>query len=677
VQEQTARLGDLALPTAVVAVVGMMVFPLPVVVLDSLLMCNIAFALSLLISSVYLSQPEKFTALPTMLLLSTLFRLGLNISTTRQLLSEGEAPEIVIAFGNFVVGGNLVVGAVIFSILTIIQFLVIAKGSERVAEVAARFTLDAMPGKQMSIDADVRAGMLSLLEARERRLELQRESKLYGALDGAMKFIKGDVIAGLLISVVNIVAGLFVGVSQHGLGLSEALSRYTLFTIGDGLCSQIPSLLVAVAAGIAVTRVADKDGSFIGRDMFAQLSHEPQALFATSAILMILAFVPGLPAIPFMGMSALLCGIAGRGKKKSQENLSARAEETARPKIFSPVVVRLSSLAAIKVQQEQILPELLARVKLDVFEESGVLVPDIQFDLDRDTQSMKATLYLHGESLREFSGNNESHSQSQRRESPFSSMLAGEIKTFVTSHLAELVDDTQTRTLLELHSPVSEDLINSVVPDIVSVTALTQLLRQMVLECVPIREIGRILQAIAEHRLDSEHGAMSLPNASLVQSGLSEQRRILRQKTIGGKGALWDMLADVRVALGRTISKRVCASDWILNAHILDIEVDQALSKIALGLCPLDPDLKAALVMSFAKAREDFSSNALTVLCSKYTRGLLWSICHSEALSIKVIAAEEMCSEVKLKAQGVIVIPGFFGNIQRAEAQTLAAEAVH
>ena len=195
-----------------------MIFPLPAGILDLLLMLNIAFALSLLISVVYLKEPERFTSLPTILLLSTLFRLGLNVSTTRELLSSGQAPGVIEAFGSFVAGGNLIVGAVVFLIVTLVQFLVVAKGAERVAEVSARFTLDAMPGKQMSIDADVRAGMLGLNEAREKRLELHQESKLYGSLDGAMKFVKGDSIAGLLIIVINISAGLLVGVTQQGLG---------------------------------------------------------------------------------------------------------------------------------------------------------------------------------------------------------------------------------------------------------------------------------------------------------------------------------------------------------------------------------------------------------------------------------------------------------------------------
>ena len=317
---------DLFLPFAVVSVVGMMIFPLPSFALDVLLMCNIAFALALLISTLYLEAPERFTALPTILLLATIFRLGLNISTTRELLSTGEAPDVVAAFGSYVVRGNLVVGVVVFAIVTLIQFIVIAKGAERVAEVAARFTLDAMPGKQMSIDADVRAGVLSMADARERRAALHQESKLFGALDGAMKFVKGDAIAGLLITLINITAGLTIGVLQLDLSLPEAFERFVIFTIGDGLTSQIPALFVAVAAGIAVTRVgSSNERSFVGREMLAQLGREPQAMVTTGGVLSVLSLVPGLPMLPFLGMAIFLW--IGAHRAGSRPSVSSGASE--------------------------------------------------------------------------------------------------------------------------------------------------------------------------------------------------------------------------------------------------------------------------------------------------------------------------------------------------------------
>jgi len=290
---------DILLPVALILVLGMMILPLPGILLDLMLTGNITFAVLLLVSVVYLSRPESFTSLPTILLLATLVRLALNISTTRYILSTGDAPGVISAFSGFVVQGNLVVGVVIFLIITVVQFIVIAKGSERVAEVSARFSLDALPGKQMAIDADLRSGIISPAEAGLKRSELQTESRLYGSLDGAMRFIKGDAVAGLLITTVNILAGILVGVSAHNLGVLEAAGRFAFYSIGDGLVSQIPALLISVAAGIAVTRVSSQSRSFVGREMLAQLTREPQAVIITAMMLALIGLVPGMPKLSF------------------------------------------------------------------------------------------------------------------------------------------------------------------------------------------------------------------------------------------------------------------------------------------------------------------------------------------------------------------------------------------
>lgn len=287
------------LPLAVISVVGLILFPMPSQFLDILLAANFAFAIVLLISSVFVSEPDKFTSLPTILLLSTLFRLGLNVSSTRVILSGYEIPDIIVSFGNFVVAGSTIVGLVIFGIISIIQFIVIAKGSERVAEVAARFTLDALPGKQMSIDADMRAGLISISEAREKRKELHRESKLYGALDGAMKFVKGDAVVGLCIIFINIFAGFLIGVTRDGLSILEAIEQYTILTIGDGLISQIPAVLVSIAAGIVVTRVSEKEGGQLADEIGTQLTAEPLTLIISSVLLLVMACLPGFPFLPF------------------------------------------------------------------------------------------------------------------------------------------------------------------------------------------------------------------------------------------------------------------------------------------------------------------------------------------------------------------------------------------
>jgi type III secretion protein V len=264
------RYSDIMLAVLVIAIIGIMIIPLPTFLLDILLATNITIAVVLLMTSLYLPNALSLASFPTILLITTLFRLALNVSSTRLILLYAYAGEVIESFGNFVVGGDYIVGFVIFLILTLIQFLVIAKGAERVSEVAARFTLDALPGKQMSIDADLRAGLIDAEEARKRRDYLGRESQFYGAMDGAMKFVKGDAIAGIIISVINIAAGLAIGVAVRGMSFADAAKTYTLLTIGDGLVSQIPALIIATAAGIITTRVAasseDEEGS-LGREI--------------------------------------------------------------------------------------------------------------------------------------------------------------------------------------------------------------------------------------------------------------------------------------------------------------------------------------------------------------------------------------------------------------------------
>src|SRR3982750_3756422 len=308
-----ARYADVALAALVVVIVAMMIVPLPPFVLDVLISLNIAAAVTLLLVSLYVSEALKIATFPTLLLLTTLFRLALEVSATRLILLKAYAGDVIQAFGNFVVAGNLVVGAVVFVILTLIQFIVISKGSERVAEVGARFTLDAMPGKQMSIDAELRAGHIDHGEARRRRAALARESQLYGSMDGAMKFVKGDAIAGIVVLAVNIVGGLVIGVLPRGLDVATAAKTYTVLTIGEGLVSQIPALVISTSAGIIVTRVAsEEEGGHLGRDIGLQVMAQPKATATAAGLPLLLAGVPGLPGVPFVTLGIVLGRVAWR-----------------------------------------------------------------------------------------------------------------------------------------------------------------------------------------------------------------------------------------------------------------------------------------------------------------------------------------------------------------------------
>ncbi len=307
------RQSDLLLALLIIAVIALMVLPLPPFMLDTLIAMNLTVSVILLMVAMYIGSPLGLSTFPSLLLFTTLFRLSLNIASTRQILLNAYAGEIIFTFGNMVVGGDIIVGAVVFLIIAIVQFIVIAKGAERIAEVGARFTLDAMPGKQMSIDADLRAGIIDKDEARARRSQLERESHLYGSMDGAMKFVKGDAIAGLIIAAVNILAGMAIGTLRKGMDMDSALRTYSVLTIGDALVSQIPSLFVSIAAGIIITRVGSPDGGVqrgLGEEIASQIKAHPKALLIGSGVIFGLMWVPGFPKIQFLVLSALV-GVSG------------------------------------------------------------------------------------------------------------------------------------------------------------------------------------------------------------------------------------------------------------------------------------------------------------------------------------------------------------------------------
>ncbi len=316
-RQMIGRYSDVILAGLVMTIISMLIIPLPYFALDLLIVLNISISVLLLLLAMYIPNALHLASFPSLLLITTLFRLALNVSSTRLILLTAKAGEVIQAFGNFVVKGNLVVGIVIFLILTIIQFLVITKGAERVAEVAARFTLDAMPGKQMSIDADLRAGAFDMDEARRKRNDLNRESQLFGSMDGAMKFVKGDAIAGLIITAINIVAGIVIGVLMMKMKAGEALNVFALLTIGDGLVSQIPALLISITAGLVVTRVAsEEESNHLGKDISFQLLGQPRAFIIAAVLLTLFALVPGMPGIPFTIMAAAT-GLIGYGLNRT------------------------------------------------------------------------------------------------------------------------------------------------------------------------------------------------------------------------------------------------------------------------------------------------------------------------------------------------------------------------
>jgi len=391
---------DIILAFALIFMLGLMLIPLPPVMLDFFLALNISLAILILIVSLYIQSPLDISIFPGLLLVLTLFRLALNISSTRLILLEGNAGKIIESFGTFVVGGNFVVGFIIFVILVIIQFIVIIKGSGRISEVAARFTLDAMPGKQMAIDADLNTGLINETDARSRREKISREAEFYGAMDGASKFVKGDAIAGLLINGINIIGGFIIGVAERGLSFSDALETYTILTIGDGLVSQVPALLIATAAGLVVTRSAA--GTALDIQMKKQLLANPRVLGIVAGAVFLFALVPGMPTVTFLLLSVFL-GVGSYFSKKKIKNAQAEVVEEINTELTEDKVEQYLQVDPIEIEigyglislvdekQGGNLFQKISSTRKYIALEYGILIPPVRV---RDNLQLNPNEYL-------------------------------------------------------------------------------------------------------------------------------------------------------------------------------------------------------------------------------------------------------------------------------------------
>lgn len=399
------KVGEISVALMVVMLVLLIIIPVPLPMLDFFLSFNIAISLMILIISMFNTEPLQFSIFPSLLLVTTLLRLALNVSTTRYILSKGQAGEVIYAFGNFVIGGDPIVGFIIFLIIVIIQFMVITKGAERVSEVAARFTLDAMPGKQMAIDADLNSGLITEIDAKERRLKIQREADFYGAMDGASKFVKGDAIAGILIAIINIVAGFAIGATRLGLSITESLGRFTLLTVGDGLVAQIPALMISTATGIIVTRAASE--SSMGKDVISQLFRQPRVLLMVGGVMIALGVFTPLPNLPFLslGIMLVLLGLRMRSEvKHAMEDVPDIQEEADVESLRKPEnIIPLLQVDPIELEfgygiipladpnQGGDLFDRLIMIRRQIALEYGIVVPMIRL---RDNIQLNSNAYI-------------------------------------------------------------------------------------------------------------------------------------------------------------------------------------------------------------------------------------------------------------------------------------------
>jgi type III secretion protein V len=517
---------DLALAALLVGVVATTIVPVPAMALDFLIALNLSVSLGLLLVALSVRDASRLAALPSLLLLSTVFRLALNVSTTRLVLLDGDAGRIVEAFGRVVVGGNVVVGFSVFLVLALVQFVVIAKGAERVAEVAARFTLDALPGKQMSIDADLRAGSVSLEEAQERRREVERESQLYGALDGAMKFVKGDAVAGLVIVAINIVGGLAVGLLQRGMSFTAAAAHYTVLTVGDGLATQLPSLLVSTTAGLVVTRVPSEAEGGLGGDIASQLGAHPRALLVTAALVGLLALAPGLPAAPFLGLAACL-GLVGARRLRSTPDAQAGAAGAPRTadralvlRNAPPICVVVDTAVHESLRGALAAEEPAMRERL--FGTLGVRYPSLDV-LCGD--------HLHDGAF-EIAVNGVVASRGVVREGDAGASLVGALERALRASAAEYVGIQECRDLVDALETTHPALVAEVLPRMLSLAQVTDVLRRLAAEGVSIRDLRAVFEALA---IGAQHERDTVALAEVARAGL---RRQITADVAGGRASL-------------------------------------------------------------------------------------------------------------------------------------------
>ena len=546
-----SRYADVALAVLLLGIVALMIVPVPTVLLDVLLAANIALATLMLLVAMTIPNGLAFAAMPTVLLVTTLYRLALNVSSTRLILLQADAGQVIASFGEFVVRGNYAVGAVVFLILTLIQYLVVARGAERVAEVGARFALDAMPGKQLAIDSDLRSGAVNADGAREQRRTLERESQFYGAMDGAMKFVKGDAIAGIAITVINIVAGVGIGVGMRDMGALESLQLYGLLTIGDGLVCQIPSLLISTAAGLVVTRVASAhQGESLGGDVGRQLFGDPRVLSLAAGFLLLLALVPGLPALPF-AFCALLLAAASYGLRRVRA--SARA-----PQLTDADVVAGGDAALVLVLGRELdrvagnSPELAAAVRAlreRLFAQLGLRFGALPVRGSAELPVRGYAFELHDVPL--VRGEIAAADPAQ-----IADQLAQQLNGLVRRHAGELMGLEQAQRWLDELERSAPALVRALVPRPVSLQLLGDVLRRLLAEGVSIRPRERILEALA-----STAGESSDPAALTERVRLRLQRQITHAASRDGVLALhaldpWieDALRDAAKAGGGALA---------------------------------------------------------------------------------------------------------------------------
>lgn len=684
ISDKLIKNSDLSLALGLLVILMVMVIPMPRFLLDIFLSLEMALSVVLLLTSVYATRALDFSIFPSLLLITTLFRLSLNVATTRLILLHGSeegtsaAGEVIRSFGEFVVGGNYAVGIVIFIILVIINFVVITKGAGRVAEVAARFTLDAMPGKQMAIDADLNAGLINEEEARRRRSEIAREADFYGSMDGASKFVRGDAVAGILIVIVNICGGIIIGAFQRGMDIAAAASTFTLLTIGDGLVTQIPALIVSTASGIIVTRTASSTN--FSQELSKQLIMKPKALMSAAGVMCFMAIVPGLPFIPFMILALILGGISHSISNKSKKEEMAQQDKMNQDKL-KPAPEKLENLLGVDLLELEVgyglinivdasqngdLLERVSNIRKQFALDLGIIIPPLRI---RDNLELKPGDYqillkgiqvgsaslMVGNLLAMDPGNVVDHivgiptkepafgldaiwiTSRQKDEAMYAGYTVVDLSTVIATHLTEVIRQNvhellgrqELQLLLDTFKQASPKVVEDLTPNILPVGIILKVLKSLLKEGVSIRDLRTIFECLSD-------------------VGTSQKDPVV-------------LTEHVRSALGRTITKKLVNSDGQLSLITLDRTIEET---IAQGIIQTDQGQQLSVDPEFVRsfisqlnmqvtemAKE---SNSAVLLCSPLIRYHLKSLIDRFIPNVTVLSHNEITSNVSVKSFGTV-----------------------
>ena len=686
------RSSDIILACFVVIIIMMIIIPVPPDVIDAFIAINMSISISLLMVSLYIQKAVHLSIFPSILLITTLFRLGIEIAATRQILLHANAGDIIFAFGNYVVGGNFIVGGVIFLIITIVQFIVVTKGAERVAEVAARFTLDAMPGKQMSIDADMRSGVIDSNQARELRLALQKESQLYGAMDGSMKFVKGDVIAGIVIAVINIVGGLIIGMVIHNYSAMQSAQIYTLLSIGEGLVTQIPSLMISLTAGIVTTRVSsERKGGNLGKDITSQIFSHSKGLMLAAAITFGMAWLKGFPSIIFLVVSSILASVGIKNWYQERKKAKKTAAGAMGPvqvetdveghsvvrggldeyALTLPVILEtgkgLSNLIRKEKGGKGFIEEMVPKMRHALYQDLGIRFPGVHVRANAPSlESDEYSIYLNevpltrGKILENSVLTNESEDTLGRYNLPFTTSKNGvgkaslwvenkyieilkkahikywepldvmilHLSEFYKQYAAEFIGIQEVRAILEFVEKSFPDLIKEVTR-LVPLQKLTEIFKRLVQEQVSIKDLRTILESLSEW-------------------AQTEKDTVL-------------LTEYVRSSLKRYISYKYSLGQTVLSVYLLDPEIEDmvrgAIKQTSAGsYLALDPDsvqlilhaMRSVIVPTPPGGQPPVLLTAIDV--RRFVRKLI----EGEFPDLPVVSYQEIVPEIRIQPLGRI-----------------------